>query len=180
MPKQRITKEMVVKAAFDLAQSGESILVKSIANKIGCSVQPIYSYCENMEGLKQDVILLIEEYLNDFLSSTIDKSNMFESMGISHAKFAKEEPHLYRLYFLRKRENINSFADMYNKESSPHIAQFIAKERNISLEQAKELHLQMMIFNIGISFVLTTLGEETDIEEVSKLLNRAHEAFKNN
>lgn len=49
MPKQRITKEMVVDAAFELAREGgmEEVLVKRIAERIGCSVQPIYSYCHN-------------------------------------------------------------------------------------------------------------------------------------
>ena len=46
MPKQRITKEMVVEAAFEIARNDgmEQVLVKNIAEKIGCSVQPIYSY----------------------------------------------------------------------------------------------------------------------------------------
>ena len=46
MPKQRITKEMVVEAAFTLARDGgmQEVTVKAIAEKIGCSVQPIYSY----------------------------------------------------------------------------------------------------------------------------------------
>ncbi len=44
MPKQRITKEMVVNAAFEIARSSgmEQVLVKNIADRIGCSVQPIY------------------------------------------------------------------------------------------------------------------------------------------
>ncbi len=54
MPKQRITKEMIVDAAFSLARTDgmEQVLIKNIARKLGCSVQPIYSYCENMEGLQ--------------------------------------------------------------------------------------------------------------------------------
>ena len=53
MPKQKITKEMVVDAAFELAREGgmERVQVKPIAARLGCSVQPIYSYCRNMEGL---------------------------------------------------------------------------------------------------------------------------------
>ena len=45
MPKQRITKEMVVDAAFEIARNDgmEQVMVKNIAEKIGCSVQPIYS-----------------------------------------------------------------------------------------------------------------------------------------
>lgn len=57
MPKQRITKEMIIDAAFQLLREGgmEQILVKNIAEKIGCSVQPIYSYCKNMEGLHREL-----------------------------------------------------------------------------------------------------------------------------
>ena len=58
MPRQRITKEMIVEAAFSLAREGgmEKVLVKNIAERIGCSVQPVYCYCQNMEGLKAEVI----------------------------------------------------------------------------------------------------------------------------
>ena len=45
MPKQKITKEMVVDTAFDIArQDGmDRVLIKKIAGKLGCYVQPIYS-----------------------------------------------------------------------------------------------------------------------------------------
>ena len=43
MPKQRITKDMIVDVAFEIARrSGmEKVMVKSIADELGCSVQPI-------------------------------------------------------------------------------------------------------------------------------------------
>lgn len=42
MPKQKITKEMVVDVAFEIARRNgmEKVMVKSIADKLGCSVQP--------------------------------------------------------------------------------------------------------------------------------------------
>ena len=51
MPKQKITKEMVVDTAFDIARKDgmDRVLIKKIAGKLGCSVQPIYSYCQNIE-----------------------------------------------------------------------------------------------------------------------------------
>ena len=54
MPKQRITREMVLDAAFSIAreQGMEQVLVKNIAGRLGCSVQPIYSYCQSMEALR--------------------------------------------------------------------------------------------------------------------------------
>ena len=67
MPKQRITKEIVVNAAFEIARNSgmEQVMVKNIADKIGCSVQPIYSYCKNMDGLRQDVVKQINCYIGN-------------------------------------------------------------------------------------------------------------------
>lgn len=75
MPKQRITKEMVVNAAFELARYGgmEQVMVKTIAEKIGCSVQPIYSYCKNMEELRQDVAIQVKCFIKEYLASHLDK-----------------------------------------------------------------------------------------------------------
>mgnify|MGYP000122732709 FL=1 len=52
MPKQKITREMVIEAAFDIArrEGMEKVIVKNIADKLGCSVQPIYSYCPIWKG----------------------------------------------------------------------------------------------------------------------------------
>ena len=43
MPKQRITKEMILEVAFKLARERgyEQVVVKNIAAEMGCSVQPI-------------------------------------------------------------------------------------------------------------------------------------------
>ena len=76
MPKQRITKNMVVEAAFKIArQSGmEKVLVKSIADELGCSVQPIYSYCKNMDGLRENVGNKARGFIQEFIISHIDRN----------------------------------------------------------------------------------------------------------
>ena len=83
MPKQRITKEMVVNAAFEIARSSgmEQVMVKNIADKIGCSVQPIYSYCKNMDGLRTDVVEQTNIFIRQYISEHIDKENLFASTG---------------------------------------------------------------------------------------------------
>ena len=45
MPKQRITKEMVVNSAFEIARNYgmEQVMVKTIAEKIGCSQVTTYN-----------------------------------------------------------------------------------------------------------------------------------------
>ena len=83
MPKQRITKDMIVEAAFELAREGgmEQVLVKNIAEKLGCSVQPIYSYCANMEELKRDVQKRTAVFFQEYITAHVDTEDFFHSIG---------------------------------------------------------------------------------------------------
>lgn len=179
MPKQKITKKMVVDAAFEIAKDRgmEDMLVKNIAGKIGCSVQPIYSYCENMERLKLDVIERTKEFIQSFLVAHIDKDDLFRSTGNAYIQLAKEEPHLFKIFILHERKGISSLEDLYQSETNPEIAEFIAKNLHISISKAKQLHLNMLIYTIGIGtiFSMTTPGISTN--EIFAQQNIAYEAF---
>ena len=102
MPKQRITKEMVVNAAFELARSGgmEQVMVKAIAEKIGCSVQPIYSYCANMEGLRREVEKRTKSFIQEYVAAHIERSDPFRSTGRAYIQLTREEPQLFKIFIL--------------------------------------------------------------------------------
>lgn len=166
MPKQRITKEMVVNAAFELARYGgmEQVMVKTIAEKIGCSVQPIYSYCKNMEELRQDVAIQVKCFIKEYLASHLDKKDPFRSTGQAYIQLTKEEPHLFKIFILHKRNGISSLEDLYQTEADEQIPIFLSQHFNISITQAKQLHLDMLIYTIGIGtiFSVTTPGISSD------------------
>ncbi len=179
MPKQRITKDMVVQAAFEIARKDgmEQVMVKNIADRLACSVQPIYSYCKNMEGLRQNVIERVRRYIKEFVEARIDKSNLFRSTGQAYVQMAKEEPNLYKIFILHERQDISSLDDLYQSEATPHTAEFIAGTLNISISEAKQLHLNMLIYTIGLGaiFAVTTPGISTD--EIFTQQQIAYEAF---
>lgn len=179
MPKQRITKEMVVNAAFEIARNNgmEQVMVKNIADKIGCSVQPIYSYCKNMDGLRCDVVEKVNSFIQKYVAAHIDKNDIFRSTGKTYIQLAQEEPHLFRIFILHQRRGISSLDELYQSEASPHIAEVIAEELHISVEQAKQLHLNMLIYTIGIGtiFSVTVPGISTD--EIYSQQEAAYEAF---
>lgn len=66
---------MVVNAAFEIARNSgmERVAVKNIADRIGCSVQPIYSYCKNMEGLRQDVTDQAGRFIQEYIAAHTDR-----------------------------------------------------------------------------------------------------------
>lgn len=179
MPKQRITKEMVVSAAFDIARSSgmEKVLVKNIADKIGCSVQPIYSYCKNMDGLRQDVADKVRHFIRQYMADHIDKNNLFASTGKAYLQLAKEEPNLFKIFILHKRTGITSLNDLYEKEANPKAAQAIADEWGISISKARELHLNMLIYTIGIGTIFSVATPGISADEIYGKQENAYEAF---
>ena len=179
MPRQRITKEMVVNAAFEIARNNgmEQVMVKNIAEKIGCSVQPIYSYCKNMEGLRKDVCEQVRSFVQEYIVTRIDNKKMFRSIGQAYVQMAKEEPHLFKIFTLQEREGVASLNDLYQMEASPHIAKHIATQLNISIPQAKQLHLNMLIYTIGISTIFTVTTPGISTEEIFIQQEIAYEAF---
>lgn len=179
MPKQRITKKMIVDTAFDIVRKDglQAMVVKNIASKLNCSVQPIYSYCTNMEGLKREVFLKTLSYIQEYMKAHIDPKDFFRSTGVAYLTFAKEEPNLFQLFVLSERKNIASFDDFYASNTNPSLAHLIAKDLDITYEQAKELHLCMLIFNTGISMIQVSSKPGIPNEELNRYLDKAYEAF---
>ena len=127
MPKQKITKEMIIETAFEIVRKEglENLLVKNIAAKLNCSVQPIYSYCANMEGVKQELVARTAKFIREYVAARINKKDYFRSTGRSYLKFAKDEPNLFQLYFLRQQPDVYTLDDLYRKESSQQVGIFI-------------------------------------------------------
>ncbi len=182
MPKQKITKEMVVDAAFEVARAGgmEQVLVKAIAERLGCSVQPIYSYCKNMEGLRSDVAECASRFVQEYVASRIDKNDLFRSTGRAYVRLAKEEPHILKMFLFRERKNITSLEELYQSETNPQMAQAISEGLGVSMEQAKDLHLNMLIYTIGIGTLFSVTSPGIPADEIYEQQERAYRIFLKN
>ncbi len=179
MPKQRITKEMVVDAAFEIARKDglDKATVKTIAEKLGCSVQPIYSYCKNMDGLRNDVAEKARGFVQEYVSGLIDKNDLFRSTGRAYIRIAKEEPLIFRLYLFQERKNVSSLEELYRTETNPAVAEMMAKNLNISVSAAKQLHLNMLIYTIGIGTIFSVTSSSISESEIFGQQEQAYQAF---
>ena len=114
MPKQKITKEMILDAAFTLLRTKghEAVNARSIASQAGCSVQPIYSCYSNMPELMEELFVYTQQYLTEYVEKNADKNYYFASIGRCHIGFAREERYLFCFLFLSRYMNINSLEDI--------------------------------------------------------------------
>ena len=179
MPRQKITRDMVLEAAFSIARSWgpEQVLVKHIAAALGCSVQPIYSYCENMDALREDLAGMAGRFLRQYIAHHVDRHDLFRSTGETYLRFAREEPGLFRLYFFRSRPTAASLSDACRQEANPHMLPLLQQSLGLDQEHARQLYQHMIIYTMGLAFILASSGGDIPAEEMSAQLERAYEAF---
>ena len=168
---------MIVEAAFEIARVNgpDRMVVKEIADRLGCSVQPIYSYCDSMEGLKRDLTIRVRDYLA--ADADAPGGDFFKMIGHAYVQLAETEPHIFQMYVLHEREGIDSLEALYQAESHPDVARKIAESLQIDITRARMLHRNMMIYNVGIGTILATAVPGIPTTEIYEQLDLAYQAF---
>ena len=179
MPRQRITKDMVVEAAFDIARRDgmDHVIVTNIAERLGCSVQPIYSYCRSMDGLRAEVCERANAFIRQYVAGRIDPSDLFRSTGRAYLHLAKDEPNILKIFVLQERDGVASLDDLYRTQAGAHVAPAIASQLGISVEAARRLHLNMLIYTIGLGTIFAVTRPGIPAGEMEAQQERAYDAF---
>lgn len=130
-----------------------------------------------MEGLRYEVTCRVRQFIREYVEKHADAGDLFRGMGRAYIRLAKDEPHLFKIFILRQRDGISSLDDLYQSEAGPDMAAHIAEKLNVSLPQARQLHLNMLIYTIGLGtvFAVTTPGILAD--EILERQEDAYQAF---
>lgn len=182
MPKQKITAEEILDVSLELIreQGYEKINARSIAQKLDCSVQPIYSYFGNMDGLMQQLMLHVKKYHNRYIDAHADRSNFFESHGKCHIGFASEEKFLFRFLFQSPYIKANSMVDIYRMYSRVDVAQDISSTLGLSKKDAEKLYTHMMVYTHGIACMIAADAVHFSFADIHEKIHFAYESFLQN
>lgn len=177
-PKQKITRQMILEAAFQIIREGgfESVNARSLAKVIGCSTQPIFSHYANMSDLKKDFFVYLTDYYNEYTLSKAKGQNFFQGIGHAYIDFAKNENNLFQVLFMSEFAPLNGFSDMFGSENL-EVAGIIPKNLGISLEASKNLFMKIWIFMHGIASMIATKSIKLADGEAEKMLSEAYNAF---
>ncbi len=182
MPKQKITAEEILDVSLELIreQGYEKINARSIAQKMDCSVQPIYSCFGNMEGLMQQLFLHAKKYLNRYIDAHADRSNYFESIGKCHIGFASDEKFLFRFLFQSPYIKASSIEDIYRMYSRVDVAQDISSTLGLSKADAEKLYTHMIVYTHGIACMIAADAVHFSFEDIHVKIDFAYWSFLQN
>ncbi len=168
MPKQKITREDVLRAAAEVVRRGgaEALGARAVAEALGSSTQPIYSLFGGMGNLEAALLdeakrryhVFIDEYL-----LAAGKSR-YEAFGMGFVKFAREEKGLFRFLFLSEHR---AEVDPFFEEIIGEMCALYRMDR----ERAEAFHRDMAIFSFGIA-ASVNCGDTASEEEISAAFDR--------
>ena len=172
--KIRISKEMILDAAFEIVrQDGmEKLSNRELANKLKCSIRPIYYQFENVEEMQKELYRKIEQYFYKFiLDNMVKEIPKYKQVGINYIKFAKKEKKLFQTLFMT---DIGLSPDAFvlkAGEDYKEIEKLIKISANIKEEDIKDFHTKMWIFCHGIATLVANDTIKLTDNQIQDLLS---------
>lgn len=149
-PKTKFNKESIVEAAYELAKEKglSAITARSVANRLGCSVAPIYVNFATIDDLTKAVVRRVFTF-TDELVAKYKGANFFENIGKASLAFARE----YLVLFRELTMEPNPYMASYETVENSILEALAAEEsmRGLSLDERRRLLLKMRVFQMGLS-----------------------------
>lgn len=178
-PKAKVSREDILSAGLDfLRQNGpEALNARALAAQLGCSTQPIFTHFPTMsslrEALGQEAYRLYDARIHREMSS--GRYHPYKASGMGYIFFAREEPALFRLLFMRDRTG-EPVADKL--EGIDDILAILREKLGFSEQEAQDFHLQMWFYVHGIATMYATGYLALPQDQIERLLTQIYEGLR--
>ena len=180
MPRKTVIhKQDIITAAIEIVRANgyENLNARAIAERLGCSTQPIFSNFRNMEDLTGNVVQRSLEIYNNFVAEEFKRPHdypPYKTNGMAYIRFAMEEKNLFKLLFMRDRTNESSPAE----ESTFHdVLPLIMKATGLNREQASIFHFEIWATVHGIAVMVASSYYNADMDLISGTLTDVYQGL---
>ena len=170
-PKTKFDKNTIVNAALEVAKEKgfSGITARSVANRLNCSVAPIYVNFATVDDLVEAVVQQVFAISEELLAKQKGQS-MFEKIGKASLVFAKEYPVLFRELSIQPNPYMTSYETIENA-----MLEAMAEDkamRGWTLKERKRLLLKLRVFQMGLSVMVANghMPSWLDDQEFDQLL----------
>lgn len=135
-PKNKFTKEEMVEAALRVvkAKGIEGLTAKTIADELGTSTQPIFTSFGSMDEVRAEVYAAAESVYDRYTNRGLEEDIPFLGVGKQYIRFARQEPELYRMLFLKRTQEYSAMKSMRHLQERARPA--MMNTYHISAEEA--------------------------------------------
>lgn len=177
--KESVTMEDILSNAFEMAREEglENVTTRRIADRVGCSTQPIYRVYKNMEELVAAIYERAIAFYNDFVDNCapVDQTP-FVNMGMAYIRFAEAEKNLFRMLFMTQEHGGKTLYELLNGDKN-HVMIEITKAKEMGANNPSGIFMEMWIMIHGIAGMTITGDYDLPFEETVALLKNSYQSF---
>lgn len=177
MPKAKITREMVIDAAFEIARSMgiENVNARTVSEKLNCSTQPVMYHFARIEEMKRAVYEKADRFHSEYLMNiTKPEEGIMLGIGLNYIRFAICEPNLFRFLFQSGYAVGNSLPDIVNSEELKPLLAVMSEAMEMTMEQTKEIFVTIAMFAHGYASIIANNSLKYDEKTAAAHLERAY------
>lgn len=178
-PKFKFTREEIVQAALELTRTegADGLTARSLAARLGCSVKPIFGLFRSMDEVRRQVLeaadALYQRYLREDMAA--DRYPAYKASGMAYIRFAREERELFKLLFMRDRQQEELPAE--DASVRPLLA-LIGSSLGVDEDAARRFHLEMWLYVHGIATMIATSYLNWEEDFISEALTDAYQGLR--
>lgn len=174
-PKSKVTREMIVNAAAELARENgaEAINARTVAQKLNCSTQPVMYQFATIEALKRAAYAQVDQRHTDYLLRSPGRNNPLLEIGLNYIRFAIEEPHWFRFLFQSGYARQTNLPEMIDSEELRPVLSAMQQGTGLDAKKTRDVFLTVALFAHGYASMLANNALEYDEQLVAAHLERA-------
>lgn len=173
---------MILDASLSIvrAEGIQNLNVRSVARSLNCSTQPVMYLYKNMDILKDELYLYINEYHTGYLMQAMEEDALL-SIGLNYIRFADEEKNLFKFLFESNMLQNNSFLELFddNESELEFIFDIISGSSGITRAEAKELFASIFISAHEMASLIANNSMKFDEAYCKKMLEISYNGISN-
>ena len=178
-PKEKVSKAMIEKAAFEMTREYgfSEVTARKLAERLGCSTQPIFRAYENMEELRTDLFYMSIDYFLKQMLAKKSRTPAYMGLALSYVEFAKEEKNLFELIASVDDFGTQTVSEFLKSDEGDKILGRIRGNSNMSDSKGQELFTMFWMFVHGMAALIAGNRVNISEREVRTYITKAYEGF---
>lgn len=176
-PKKKITREMIVQAAFDIARYDgyECINARNIAKKLNCSTQPVMYDFHTIDAIKKEAYAVANAFHTEYIMPKGESgiSPMLE-LGLNYIRFGYEERKLFQFLFQSNSFSGFSIEMLMSDPNLDEMLKMISIGMGCDEMAAKNIFFNLFISAHGCASLLANNAIEYDEETFRAVLENTY------
>lgn len=182
-PKEKVSKVNVYETAFEMTREYgfKEVTARKLAERLGCSTQPIFRAYENMDELRSDLFYMSTDYFNDYMlarAKKIRNKPMYMAVSLSYLELASREKNLFELIASIDDFGTQTIAEFLEKDEWQEILAKLPGMEKATNDERKQLFMMLWMFVHGLASLTVSNRVSLNDKQIKELLEKAYEGFR--